>query len=84
MNDTSARMQESYERMLLNKSPEERVRMACSLFDFSRELVVSSIKAENPTISRKELQSQIFLRFYGEDFDTEKKQKITSYFLNHE
>lgn len=84
MNDTSARVQERYERMLLNKSPEERVRMACGLFDFSKELVISSIKAENPAISRKELQSQIFLRFYGEDFDTEKKLKIASYFLKHD
>lgn len=84
MNDTSARVQERYERMLLNKSPEERVRMACSLFDFSKELVVSSIKAENPAISGKELRSQIFLRFYGADFNAEKKRKIASYFLKHD
>jgi hypothetical protein len=62
--------------MLLQRSGEERLRMGCSMYDFARELVVASVLAKTPDASPSELRRAIFLRFYGDDFDPETREKI--------
>jgi hypothetical protein len=76
MTDTSPEIERKYEELLMQKSPEERLRMGCSMFSAARKIVVSSLAQRNVRRSRAELRRQIFLRFYGEDFTGAAKEKI--------
>jgi hypothetical protein len=69
MNDTSASALELWQKGIDSISPQERIEMACSMFAFSRDLVVESIQSLEPNISKKELRKMVLLRFYGDDFD---------------
>ena len=76
MNDTPPEIERRYREMLLQRSGEERLQMGCSMFTFARELVVASVLAKTPNVSPSELRHAIFLRFYGDDFDPETREKI--------
>ncbi len=76
MKDTSPRMALQMEQMLQQKTAAERLLMGCSMFDFSKELVVSAVLRENPHLSAAEIKQEIFLRFYGNDFGPESRQKM--------
>jgi hypothetical protein len=76
MNDTDPRMEKKMMEMMMSRTASERFEMGCSMFDFAKEIVVSSIKQKNPGISRQELRKEIFLRFYGDDFSPEQREKI--------
>ena len=80
MNDTDAKTAAKFTEMIMQKSPQERFRMGCSMFDFSKELVKASILKENPQISSSFLRGELFLRFYGQDFDEDQKRKIFNHF----
>ena len=69
-------MRKACEDMIFKKSPGERVAMAFSLFDFVKEIVIGSIKEGRPDISESDLRAEIFLRFYGNDFGEQDKEKI--------
>ena len=60
--------------------PEERLKMACSMFEFARELVADSIRNEQAGISDVELKRKVFTRFYGQDFDAPTLENILSKF----
>jgi len=57
-------------------SPGERVKIGFSMFDFAKQLAKSSIRQSNPNISEKDLQKQVFLRFYKDDFEEKSLKKI--------
>src|SRR3989338_1819021 len=82
MKDTPAEIQNKFQKMMLEKTSEQRARMAFSQFDFAKGIVVSSIKSGNPGISEKRLRSELFLRFYGLDFDPETRKKIVRHLKN--
>lgn len=71
------------EKMLMERykllSGEERVKMATSMFDCAREIVISSIRNKNPHISEDELNKELVLRFYGSDFSRERMQDLLEY-----
>ena len=54
----------------------ERFEMGCSMYEFSKELVIRGVLKENPYISETRLRQQIFLKFYGNDFEPEQRDKI--------
>lgn len=64
MNDTSpkieAMVRERYRRM----SPDERVKIAASLFETARAIVESSLP---PNLSRRERRLAVARRFYGNE-----------------
>ena len=76
MNDTSPEMEARYRAMLLARSPEERVRMADSMFSSARRLVVASILAADPSASTAAIRRGLFLRFYGHEFDEPTREHI--------
>ena len=76
MNDTSPEMQAKMLEMIQNKTPEERLNMGCSMYDFSKYMITEAIRRENPSISEGDLRCEIFLRFYGNDFSELDKVKI--------
>jgi len=65
--------------MIRRKTPEERLRMGCSMFDFSKSLVVNAILRERPNLSPAELRGELFLRFYGNDFAPARREKILAH-----
>jgi len=76
MKDTSEEIELIYNQMIMEKSGEERLKMGFSMFDFARQQVISSIKRDHPDCDVGELRRRLFLRFYGEDFSPEEREKI--------
>ena len=75
MMDTPTATEQLFARKLLNLTPEERLVMACSMFDTAKVLVYAGISADGP-LSTKELRTLVFLKFYGQDFDQAEHAKI--------
>jgi hypothetical protein len=63
VNDTPSEVDELYRRMLLRRSSEERLCMACRMFSSARALA----RAGMPAASGAQLRRQMFLRLYSED-----------------
>ncbi len=76
MNDTSEKVDAYFRGLLMKKSPQERLRMGCSMFDTAKAIVRSSILERNPKSSSRKIKREIFLRFYGQDFQQEQRRKI--------
>ena len=81
MNDTSAQMTVKMREMVLRKSPADRLRMGCSMYDFSKQLVTNAILRENPDLSENMLRRELFMRFYGNDFNVVRREKILNYLV---
>lgn len=69
--------------MFRKKTPSELIRMSFSMYATSKKLVTQAILRENPNISPLDLKKQLFLKFYGNDYTEEQKQKILAYFDLH-
>jgi len=80
--DTDFVIEERFREMMMRKSGEERMLMGFSMYETAKQFVVSSIKNNNPNISLSELRQEIFLRFYGNDFNKINKEKVKIY-LSH-
>ncbi len=78
MNDTSTEMTERFHSLLMKRSAEERLLMGCAMFDTAKEIIRSSILEKEPNISSKGLKEAFFLRIYGQEFNSDSKQKILS------
>ena len=48
MNDTTPEIDALFRSMLLQRSGEQRLRMACSMFDTAKALATASIREETP------------------------------------
>ena len=73
MDDTSPEIQQKIEEIYRNKSGEEKLLIALSMFETAREIVISSLPQN---LSKKELRRELFLRFYGNDFSDSEKNRI--------
>lgn len=80
MNDTSDLIKEKLEANYASRSGEEKLLMALSMFETARELVIASLPKD---ISESELRKELFLRFYGNDFDDEEKARIIKRLLQY-
>jgi hypothetical protein len=76
MQDTSPEIEARRIEMIRQVSPERRLAMGCSMFDFARQLAREAIRAGNPGISERALRLELFLRFYGDDFSPASRKKI--------
>lgn len=81
MNDTHYKITEKIRAMMGKKTSEERLIMGCSMFDMSKRLVMSSIFHQTPNPPSSLLRREIFLRFYGNDFDSDTKDKIVKHLM---
>lgn len=73
MKDTSFEIQKKIDEIYKNKSGEEKLLIALSMFETARELVISSLPNN---LLERELRKALFLRFYGNDFTVNEKEKI--------
>lgn len=79
MNDTHDSMKLRYHQMLMSRTPLERLKMGFSMYDTAKQIVQSSIRNQNPKISRREMRKETFLRFYGKDFKLDFRDKILKF-----
>lgn len=79
MNDTSAEINKKMCEMIRQKSPFERLKMGCSMYQTSKKLVVQSILKNQPDLSDADLRQEIFKAFYRNDFDAETASRIISH-----
>jgi len=80
MNDTTPEIAEKMREMIRMKSPMERLEMGCSMHETSKYLVICAILKSNPHISKEGLRQELFLRFYGNDFDSVRREEIIKHF----
>ena len=73
MDDTPKEFQEKYRQMIMRKSGEERLMMGDSMFVTARTLVLASL---DPSLTEDEKRRELFLRFYGNDFSPDCKERI--------
>jgi hypothetical protein len=76
MKDTSDAMERKYRDMLLKRSGEERLKMGCSMHATAQALVRASALEADPSASPSSLRKVLFLRFYGQDFDSATRKRI--------
>lgn len=76
MKDTNPKILERWYASLDALSPEERVKMTCSMYDFARAIVEASIRNESPAISERDLARKSFIRFYSKEFDQKTLERI--------
>jgi hypothetical protein len=62
--------------MLLARPGEERLKMGCSMHAMAQELVRASVLAKSPSASPATLRRELFLRFYGSEFDPDARDRI--------
>ena len=53
-----------------------RFKIASDMFDITRAMVIAGIRAANPSITEAELRRERFLRYYGDEFSPEQREKI--------
>ncbi len=80
MIDTDPAIESQTKALMMNKSPEERLIIGCSMFTFAKTIVRSSIMQKNSNMPLCDLKKELFLRFYGKDMDKNTREKIASYF----
>ena len=76
MNDTPPDVDHRYRALLMQRSGEERMLIGDSMYAAARALVRASILAATPHASPAQSRQQIFLRFYGHEFDAHTRDKI--------
>jgi hypothetical protein len=64
--------------MIAARSPAERLRMACSMFDAAKKLLMAGLQRENPGYSEAQLRGRLFMRMYGDSFSPEQLKKIAA------
>ena len=76
MNDTSPKIKQLYNDMLLSKSPLERLRMASGMYDSVKKLAISGLLKERQHLDPSRLRRELFLRIYGNDFSVADRERI--------
>lgn len=76
MKDTPPEVDARYRAMLMQRSGEERLQMGCAMRETARALVEASILEHDPQATPEAVRKGLFLRFYGQEFDADSREKI--------
>lgn len=76
MKDTPPEVEVRFNAMIMEKSGQDRLKMGFSMFDLARRQVLASILMKQPNADSREIRREIFLRFYGQDFSSDEREKI--------
>ena len=76
MRDTSPDIEARVARMMAERTPTERMRMAFSMFNTAKELITAGLLRENPSLNEAQLRARIFVRMYGDCFSREEIERI--------
>jgi len=80
MNDTPPDVQERYDALFRRLSPQERLAMCGRMFSAARTLVRAGVIQQGAR-TEAEIRKQVFLRFYGNDFGEEERDKVLAHLL---
>lgn len=64
--------------MMAERSPSERLRMASSMFESGKTLLLLSIKQQYPGLSNAEYRGLLFLHLFREDFSADEMERMIS------
>ena len=79
MIDTDPGAEKKYNEMMRSKSAQERALMGFSMFNMAKQVIISSIFDKCPNADETTIRRELFLRFYGDDFDEVQKHLIVKY-----
>ncbi|MFV1975865.1 MAG: hypothetical protein ACC651_08955 [Candidatus Scalindua sp.] len=79
MNDTEPKIEEKIKELMKKKTPEDRLKMGCSMFSFSKTIIQASLQGTE-NIQLSDLKKKLFLRLYGKEMDEDTRKKIAAYF----
>jgi hypothetical protein len=82
MNDTHPDVADRFRNLIMSKTGQERLLMGCSMYDAAKEIVQSSIYNNHPGITETEMRKDIFLRFYGQEFNRVEREKVISFLIS--
>ena len=76
MNDTAAEVEARFRKLMLERSPAQRLVMACRMFATAKTLVQVGILEAYGLRESDLMREHIFLRLYGKDFSEDEKAEI--------
>jgi hypothetical protein len=76
--DTSPGIKRKFERMLMKRSGEQRLKMGCSMHATAQALAKAWISQQHPGARPAELKRLLFLHFYRADFGAKERKRIAS------
>ena len=76
MSDTPFNVEKRVDQMMAAKTPEERIRMASSMFDAGRKLLEAGLRGQYGELSAAQIRARVFAKMYGGDFTEEEIRKI--------
>lgn len=76
MLDTSPDIEARVAKMMAERTPTERMRMASSMFQTAKTLMTVGLLQEDPSLNEAQIRARIFVRMYGDCFSREEIGKI--------
>ena len=76
MDDTSGEIALKMLELMRQKTGWERFQMGCAMRGSAKHLMELAILQKTPAASPADIRREIFLRFYGNDFDAPAREKI--------
>ena len=76
MSNGAAGVEARVSRLLMARSPAQRLAMAGRMFATARSLVCAGLLEEHGSLTPDELRERLFLRFYGQHFGETERAKI--------
>lgn len=65
MDDTHKNIKDIFHERVMRLSPEERLKMGCSMYDSAKKIVLASLMEKNP--GAVDFRRDILIRFYGSE-----------------
>ena len=78
MNDTHPDVAIRFRDLMMSKTGQQRLLMGCSMYDTAKKIVRSAIYNSRPEITDEDMKKEIFLRFYGNEFNQADREKFLS------
>jgi hypothetical protein len=79
MNDTTTEFLDKYQRLIMARSPSDRVVMACRMFSTVKSLMIAGIRNGNGDIQENVIRQRLFQRLYGNDLPPENLRCIEKF-----
>ena len=77
--DTPPQVLRFWQELMRTRSGEERLRMASSMYASARQLVLASLREQNPGATVAELRRALFLRLYGHELSERQREAILAH-----
>ena len=76
MSDTSVDIEKRMSEMITRRTPVERLKMASSMFDLGKKLMVAGLQQEHGSLNEAQIRARIFLRLYGDCYSQAEIERI--------